>query len=77
MVGGILIAIGIALMALGAVLMAAWLNGKGTWFDREIYDRPGDTLNDRQYLRFYFIALILAPLLGGGILIVFGLKMVL
>lgn len=77
MVGGILIAAGIALMVLGASLMAAWLSGKARWFDREIYDRPGDTLNDRQFIRFYFIALVLAPLLGGGIMIVFGLKMVL
>ena len=73
MVGVILIVVGAALMILGAAMLAAWAGGKSTWFDPEIYDRQGNTVNDRQFLNLYFLATVLAPLLGGGILIVFGL----
>ena len=74
MVGGILLGIGIVLMLTGALTLAAWEGGKSKWFDPEVFDRPGNTINDRQYLNLYFLFRVVVPLLGGGILIVYGLR---
>lgn len=74
MLGYILIAAGALAMLLGTLTLWQWNTGAGRWFDPGVADRPGDTKNDRQFLDLYFISLIVAPLLGGAILIVFGLK---
>ncbi len=74
-VAGILVAAGFLLMVTGAVVMSAWLSGKSRLFDASVLSRRGDTVDDRRYMNFYFFALVLTPLLGGGIMIVFGLRL--
>ena len=61
-------------MILGVLMLGAWLGGKSRWFGGGVLDRAGDSKNDRQFLDLYFVALVLAPLLFGGILIVFALR---
>ena len=61
-------------MLLGAIMTAGWVSGRSTWFDAGVYDRQGATKNDRQFLDLYFIALVIAPLMIGALLIVFGLQ---
>jgi hypothetical protein len=77
MLGVIFIAAGGTLMLLGGVLLAGWVSGKGRWFNSGVYDRHGDSKTDRQFLDLYFVAMVLAPLLAGAILIVAGLRKVL
>ena len=74
MLGAALIFIGTVLMFLGILLLAGWVSGKSAWFDPGVYDRQGSSKNDRQFLDLYFIAIVLAPLLVGALLIVFGLR---
>ncbi len=70
----ILIVVGGILMGFGVLMLSAWVSGKSTWFDAGVYDRRGTTMNERQFLNLYFVSMVLAPLLGGAILIVFGLR---
>ena len=77
MLGPISIAAGAVLMILGVFSSTSWVSGKSRWLDSDDFDRRGTTLNDRQYLRLYFVALVIAPLLVGAILIVYGLTLVL
>lgn len=77
MVGPLLIGAGAVLMVLGTVLLLAWMSGKATWFDEGVYDRAGDTKVERQFVTLYFLVLVVAPLLVGAILIVYGLTHVL
>ena len=65
------------MMVFGAIRITAWSAGKNAWFDRDYYDRRGDTFNDRVFLDLYFLAAVVAPLLIGGILVVWGLQQVL
>mgnify|MGYP000179700572 CR=1 FL=1 len=74
MLGVVLIILGVIAMLGGAVMLLAWVSGRSSWFDAGVYDRPGRCKTDRQFLILYFMAMVLAPLLGGGILIVFGLS---
>jgi len=74
MMAWILIAAGAALMLLGIAAIGAWIGGKGQWFDGGGYDRRGTSKTDRQLLDVCFIALVIAPLLIGAVLIVFGLR---
>ncbi len=76
MVGIVLIAIGVALMLLGAVLAVAWTGGRARWFDAGIFDR-GATKTDRQFQDLHFLATVIAPLLIGGLLIALGLRQLL
>lgn len=69
-----LIAVGVVLMLVGVITLAAWVSGKSSWFDAGVYDRQGETKTDRQYLDLYFVALVIAPLLVGALLIVLGLQ---
>ena len=71
--GVVLIAAGGACMAGGVVLLLGWVGGKSAWFDSAVYDRPGASKNDRQFLDLYFAALVIAPLLAGALMIAFGL----
>jgi hypothetical protein len=71
--GVVLIAAGGLSMAAGAVLLLGWVGGKSTWFNSAVYDRPGASKNDRQFLDLYFVALVAAPLLAGALMIAFGL----
>ena len=74
MLGVALIMAGAIAMLVGAIMLSAWVSGRSTWFDAGVYDRPGGFKTDRQFLILHFMAMVLAPLLGGGILIVFGLS---
>lgn len=71
--GVVLIAAGGLSMACGIVLLMGWVGGRSSWFDSSVFDRPGASKNDRQYLDLYFSALVIAPLLAGGLMIAFGL----
>ena len=74
MVGIMLIAAGAALMLLGVAMLVAWTGGLTRWVDPGVYDRPGKTKTDRQYLDLYFVALVIVPLLTGALLIALGLQ---
>lgn len=74
MLGALLIAAGAVLMALGVAVLLAWTGGRSTWFDSGVFDRRGSTFSDRQLLTLYFTALVVAPLLIGGLLIILGLR---
>jgi len=70
----ILIIIGAVLLCIGVFMLWAWLDGRSMWFDAGIYDRSGSSKTDRQFLNLYYIAVVLAPLLCGAVLIVYGLR---
>ena len=74
MTAWILIASGAGLMLFGMIATAAWVGGKSNWFDSGVFDRRGTSKTDRQFLDLYFVAIVIAPLLSGGMLIVFGLR---
>ena len=74
MLAGILIIVGAALTLFGAVMLGGWVAGKSNWFDSGVFDRAGTSKTDRQFLDLYFVAIVLAPLFFGGVLIVFGLR---
>jgi len=74
MLGGVLITIGIVLMTGGVILLRGWLTGKSAWFGPGVYDRPGNTKNDRMLLYVTFTTVVLTPLLTGAILIAYGLR---
>jgi len=74
MTGLILVVSGAVLMGLGVVMLIGWVGGKSRWFDEAVYDRRGSSKVDRQFLDLYFLAIVIAPLLGGAIMIVFGLR---
>jgi len=74
MVGIILIAVGAALMLLGVAMLLAWTGGRSRWIDPGVFDRPGSTKTDRQYLDLYFVGLVIVPLLAGALLIALGLQ---
>ncbi len=64
---------GIVSMVFGALCLTGWVGGGGG--SRSIvYDCPGRTKTDRQWLTLYFLATVVAPLLGGAMLILFGLQ---
>ena len=74
MLSAALIAGGAALMLFGALMIAGWIGGKSTWFDAGIFDRQGATKTDRQFLSLYFFTFVIAPLMVGAMLIIFGLQ---
>lgn len=70
------IILGGVLMAAGVLLLYAWINNKSRWFDASF-----DQQNSRKmgclfwvFYLLYFLALVIAPLLGGALLIVWGLQ---
>lgn len=77
MVGIALITVGAALMLLGVAMLIAWMGGVSRWIDPGVFDRPGATKTDRQYLDLYFVGLVIVPLLGGAMLIALGLEQLL
>jgi hypothetical protein len=74
MPGLVFIVIGAILMVGGTVMLIGWVSGKSNWFDAGVYDRQGSSKTDRQFLNLYFLALVIAPLLVGATLIVYGLR---
>jgi hypothetical protein len=73
MQGGVLIGIGAVLMIVGALTMRGWLVGKSNWFGAEVFDRAEASKPDRMLLYVTFVAMVLAPLICGALLIVYGL----
>jgi len=73
MSGVILVLIGVALMLTGSMTLVGWLGGKSRFFSSSVYDRQGTSKTDRMFIDLYFVSTVLAPLLGGAILIVIGL----
>jgi hypothetical protein len=73
MPGAAWIAIGLVLMALGTLSMWGWLSGKSHWFGQDVYDDRGSSKSDRLLLYVTFLAMVLAPLLCGAVLIMYGL----
>ena len=74
MLAGMLIIAGSVLMLFGVLMLSGWLGGKSAWFDAGVYDRPGSSKTDRMFLDLYFLAMVIAPLLIGAIMIVLGLR---
>ena len=74
LLGVMLILAGLGLMIFGVRMLCSWLGSAGSRFDAAWFDRSGSSKTDRQFLDLYFIAAVLGPLLGGAILIVFGLS---
>ena len=73
MLGFILIVVGAALLVFGVFMLAWWAGGEKRLFDSGVLDRKGSSKVDRQFLDLYFIVLVITPLMGGAIMIVFGL----
>ena len=65
MLGPILVFAGAVLMTAGLVFLGGWVSGRG--------ERAGKPRTDHQWMGLYFIALVLAPLLSGAVLIAAGL----
>ena len=55
-------------------MLIAWTGGPSRWLDPGVFDRPGTTKTDRQYLDLYFVGLVIVPLLAGALLIALGLQ---
>jgi hypothetical protein len=69
--------LGGVLMAAGVLLLYAWLNNKSRWFDSESFDQQNSVRMGFLFWSFYllyFLALVIAPLLGGALMIVYGLR---
>jgi len=73
MLGAILIILGAVLMVVGLVMLVGWVGGRSR-LTQAIVDCAGDSKTDRQFLGLYFIVLVVVPLLGGAMLIAFGLR---
>ena len=70
--GVILLTIGAALMLLGVYMLWEWLGGSSKLFEAAGRNRPASQ-PDFVLMSLCFISLVVASLLGGAILIVFGL----
>ena len=77
MLGYAFIIVGAAGMLLGALMLCQWIGSAQRWTKLPVYESTGDTKNQRQYIDLYFIATVVAPLLIGATLILFGLRRVL
>ena len=73
MYGAILVIAGVILMAVGLAFLGNWVSGRGDRAGKVGKALSDGTKTDRQLMDLYFIALVLAPLLGGAMLIAFGL----
>ena len=74
MLGIVFIVAGVSIMLFGVIMLWQWTGAARRWFNAESYDQPGETKNQRQYIDLFFLATVAAPLLFGGMLIVFGLR---
>ncbi len=76
MAGKYLIAIGAVLMVVAIVAIGGWVTGRQS-FTFTTYSRKSDEDDDSRNAVFepilYFLTLIVAPLLGGAVLIAYGL----
>jgi hypothetical protein len=74
MLGPILLFAGTVLMTVGLVFLGGWVSGRDEGTRKPNAARAGRFRADRQWMGLYFLALVVAPLLGGGALIAFGLE---
>ncbi len=74
MLGPILVFAGAVLMTVGLVFLGGWVSGRGERAGKPDAALPDGSKTDRQLMDLYFIALVVAPLLGGAVLIAFGLE---
>lgn len=74
LVGVIFILVGLGLMILGVRLLWSWLGSTTSRFDPAWFDRSGTTKGDPDFPYLHFIGAIVGSLLGGAMLIVFGLS---
>ena len=65
---------GLAAMGLGVIMFVQWSSGQSRWFDSAVRDSDGASKTDRQFIDLYFIAFVVAPLLGGALAVLFGLR---
>ncbi len=68
--------LGGVLMVAGVLLLYAWMNNKSRWFDSESFGQQNSGRMGCLFWSFYvlyFMALVIAPLLGGALIIVYGL----
>ncbi len=73
LLGVILIVVGVGLMILGIRMLCSWLGSTPSRFDPPWFDSSGTTKPDPDFPYVFFIGAIVGPLLGGAVLIVFGL----
>ena len=73
MLGAGLIILGALLMVIGGVTLDGWVSGRGGRLGRAVAQLAGNSKTDRQFLGLYFLVLVVAPLLGGAVLIAIGL----
>jgi hypothetical protein len=69
----ILITVGSGLMILGILMLWEWLSGESKIFEAAGYDGGSSRQSDLVFMDLYFLVLVVAPLLSGGIMIVVGL----
>jgi hypothetical protein len=74
MAGLVCIILGAVSMLVGTVMLTGWVSGRTRWIDARILQRSPETSNDWVLLGLYFIGTAVAPLLGGALLIVLGLR---
>ena len=74
MLGGMLILVGVALMLFGATMLTGWISGKGAGSGADIYTRPGRDQKEWLLLDLHFMVKVIAPILAGAVLILFGLR---
>ena len=75
MSGLVCVILGGALMTAGVLLLYAWVNNKSKWFDAN-FDQQNSPRVWWLFMCFYvmyFVAMVVTPLLGGAILIVYWL----
>jgi len=65
-----LTAVGAALMVVGVAMLSRWERGEG---EGESSPRPQAAQSDWILMDLRFLALVIAPLLGGAVLIVFAI----
>ena len=71
--GVILILVGVGLMILGIRMLWSWLGSTASRSEAARFDSSGTTKPDPDFPYMFFFGAIVGPLLGGAILIVFGL----
>ncbi len=74
MLGPILVFAGTVLMTVGLVFLGGWVNGRGERAGKPHTTFTDGSKTDRQLMDLYFATLVVAPLLGGAVLIAFGLE---
>ena len=65
------------MMVVGVLMLYAWTNSKNKWLGGDNLDQQSAPRMGCLFMCFYlvyFLALVIAPLLGGAMMIVYGLR---